>query len=1159
MKLKKLSALFLSLVLLFSALPLGVSAADNTRFLQYSVTSKNEAMVLGFTSTAATLDIPSTLGGYPVTKIGEFAFAYNTTLKQVTLPESVVSMDRYAFSECRGLTEFVIPSGVTSIKEYTFFYCSGLKSITIPDGITSIGAEALGCCFALTELDLPESLTTIAKYAFENCSSLTSITIPEGVTSIGLNAFTDCHGLTDIYCGAPSKPDGWDDGWLGNCKATVHWNSKPEEACDYTYEIIDGVAWITSYIGKGGSVVVPKELGGCPVAIEGFAFDGCELLTEVTIPEGITTVGGCIFEDCTNLKTVYVEAEEIPSDWSANWDGGYARPTCEIYVGGKIYKEIIGNYRVVHHGDGTVAVDMYLGDDAELAIPSMIGEYTVTELGKGIFAYNETILSVTVPDTVGVIGGCAFMESRIEEIFLPDTVHTIGYSAFESCYNLQEIQLPAGLQTIESAAFWCTPLQGELVIPEGVTAIGTYAFWITELTAVYLPASVESVGGMAFAYCDALTDIYCSAPSKPDGWDDAWADECGATVHWGYVEPTDPSQFTYEIIDGTVTITDYLGTDAEVVVPHKIDGCPVTSIGANAFSMCTVNVVVLPEGITHIGKNAFAMCSRLTSVNIPESVTKIDAFAFFHCKELTSITIPAGVITMGENVFDGCNALTDVYCGVSARPDTWRYNWLGGTFPTVHWYGGPEEEEPDEFEYEITDGNATLKGYHGEGGEVVIPNVLGGCPVTAIGSSAFYNCTKLTSITIPDSVTSIGGTAFRGCTSLSVVVIPDSVTSIGRYAFYGCYALTEIVIPHSVKTIGEYAFAECYRLAKVTLENGVEQIENNAFYYCNELTEITVPASVTSIGNLAFAYCFALERVALSSGLASINGNAFYCCNALTSLTVDPANPVYHSDDNCLIHTETMTLLRGCSTSVIPDGVKHIGNEAFLGCTMTELVIPSSVVSIGSSAFQSCGALVEIVIPDSVTSIESNAFAYCVSLKAVTLSRNVSEIGMSAFQNCASLTEIVIPSGVTSIGMNAFASCETLTSVTIPHSVKKIGDYAFSSCYALTDVYCAASSQPSDWHYTWLLYSSQATVHWAHGTVFGDCNSDGAVNGIDATRLLRYLASYNPITGVSDVEIGAGADCNGDGTINGKDVTRLLRYLASYNPTTGESDVELGK
>ena len=171
-------------------------------------------------------------------------------------------------------------------------------------------------------------------------------------------------------------------------------------------------------------------------------------------------------------------------------------------------------------------------------------------------------------------------------------------------------------------------------------------------------------------------------------------------------------------------------------------------------------------------------------------------------------------------------------------------------------------------------------------GELVIPSSIEGYPVTSIGNDAFRECTRLTSVTIPDSVTSIGEGAFYYCYGLTSVTIPDSVTSIGNCAFYNCDGLTSVTIPDSVTSIGDHAFVNCGRLTSVIIGNSVTSIGDYAFCACEALTSVTIPDSVTSIGSGAFYYCTGLTSVTIPDSVTSIGRGAFYYCAGLTSVTI---------------------------------------------------------------------------------------------------------------------------------------------------------------------------------------------------------------------------------------------------------------------------------
>ena len=226
-------------------------------------------------------------------------------------------------------------------------------------------------------------------------------------------------------------------------------------------------------------------------------------------------------------------------------------------------------------------------------------------------------------------------------------------------------------------------------------------------------------------------------------------------------------------------------------------------------------------------------------------------------------------------------------------------------------------------------------------------------PITTIGDRAFDGCSRLTSVTIPNSVTEIGEGAFYECKSLTSVTIPDSVTTIGKGAFCACESLTSVTIPDSVTTIG-----------------------NSAFACCSSLTSVTIPDSVTTIGEGAFAVCSSLTSVTIPDSVTSFGDGAFYDCSSLTSVT-------------------------------IPDSVTTIGDYAFSGCSsLRSVTIPDSVTTIGYVAFENCSSLTSVTIPDSVTTIGESAFRDCSSLTSVTIGDSVTEIGYKAFYDCSSLKSV---------------------------------------------------------------------------------------------------------------------------------------------------------
>ena len=226
-----------------------------------------------------------------VTSIGDVAFSFCTSLASVTIPDSVTSIGRHAFQYCTSLTSVTIPNGVTSIGDSAFSYCASLTSVTIPDSVTSIGWSAFAGCTSLTSVTIPDSVTSIGSLAFSGCTSLTSVTVPDSVTSIGDAAFASCTSLTGIWVAEGSSHYASDaSGVLFNKDKTTL--VQCPGAFSGSYAIPDSVT----------------SIGHC-------AFEDCASLTSVTIPDSVTSIGHYAFEGCRSLTDVYFTGTE--SAWNS--------------------------------------------------------------------------------------------------------------------------------------------------------------------------------------------------------------------------------------------------------------------------------------------------------------------------------------------------------------------------------------------------------------------------------------------------------------------------------------------------------------------------------------------------------------------------------------------------------------------------------------------------------------------------------------------------------------------------------------------------------------------------------------------------------------------------------------------------------------------------
>jgi len=386
------------------------------------------------------------------------------------------------------------------------------------------------------------------------------------------------------------------------------------------------------------------------------------------------------------------------------------------------------------------------------------------------YTSKESLKAITLPNTITSIGSNAFRSCyNLTNTLIPNSVVLIGNSAFASCGKFSKVTIPNTVNTIGDDAFSdCWGLTS-LNIENGVTSIGSNAFKnCGSLSSITIPSSVISIGSNAFRFSQGLTKILVDA------------DNSNYSSLGGVLFNKDQTTLIYYPFNQPLRY---------YTIPNNV-----TSIGNNAFEMCSVlTSITIPNTVKSIGEDAFS-CSGITSVTIPNSVTSIADNTFLNCNSLTSLTMGSGVTSIGVYSFGGCNGLT---------------------------------------------------------GNLAIPNT-----VNSIGENAFSSCIGLTGITLPNSVTTIGNGAFWGCNGLTEITIPNSMTSIGGGVFESCTGLTKITIPNSVTKIGDAAFQECTAITSVDIPNSVTSIGARAFQNCFSLTSVSIPSSVTSIGSSAFA-CYA--------------------------------------------------------------------------------------------------------------------------------------------------------------------------------------------------------------------------------------------------------------------------------------------------------------
>lgn len=415
-----------------------------------------------------------------------------------------------------------------------------------------------------------------------------------------------------------------------------------------------------------------------------------------------------------------------------------------------------------------------------------------------------------------------------------------------------------------------------------------------------------------------------------------------------------------------VKVEGYSGSCEQLSVPAVLDGKNVCSCWL--FGSDNLTEVIIPEGVRRI---KYIRSDNLKSVQLPESVKIIDTYALAWNTNLSSINIPNNIRHLGAYAF---------------YETKWKEN--------LKAYGNGL----------VISGNAIIDGSNAEG-EITIPS-----NITCIAEGAFYeNKEKLT------------GIKFRsGC---DIKLIPT-------YCFYGCSKLASVTLPDSLKKIDRYAFVGCTLLENVTLPDSIKRIGKEAFMNCTSLTEMHFPDTMTFMGFRAFYGCKSLENITCTKNLSFIGGEAF-------TLTKWIASEAEKAEDGLVIINGCLIDGKAASGDVaIPSTVSAIGACAFYGNeNLTAISIPDGVKKIGTSTFANNSNLNAVSIPDTVTSIERYAFKNCTSLTEISLLSGIEEINNYCFSNCTSLEEIVIPDSVTYVGYSAFEKCTSLYDITLPSSL----------------------------------------------------------------------------------------------------------------------------
>lgn len=802
-------------------------------------------------------------------------------IRGIIIEDGVTTIGNYAFFRCRSITFVSIPDSVLKIGDSAFYNCDNLVSITIPDSITKIGGSAFYDCDGLTGIEFPNSVTSIGYNAFKNCN-ITSVKFGNKVKSIGEGAFGFCEQLDSVYI---TDIGAWCSINFGNDI------SNPMFYADKLYLNDELVA----------DIIIPEGVEKIPL----YAFDGCESLTSVRIPSTVISSGQDAFNDCSNLTAVY--CSDVLSWLKIQFYNEYSNPVFyshNLYLNGSLITNLVVPEEITtissyafYNCKNLKTVNMHnnvtsIGGSAFRNCSNIENVYlseTLTSIGSGCFSGCNLLKYIVIPENVESIGMYAFYNcTSLSEVTISGSVTIIKQNAFKKCESLHSVY--GG--TLEQ---WCNIefetensnplnnggdlyLNGEIVdylyVYSDVTNIKAYAFYnCKSIKSVCVSNELNSIGNYAFYSCENIRGLEIEGVVENIG-ESAFAD-CSALT--------------------SVTVSGIVSNLAK----EAFKGC--TSLSGvyldDVSSWCaTVFTDEYSNPLTY-AKNLYINNELVTELCIPSDVTSIGKYVFYNCKSLNSVTIPDNLTNIGVYAFWGASSIVEVHIfdlvkwceitfdNVSANPAIYSKKlYLDGELITILVIPNRVTEIKDYTFYKCSSVES-----------IVLPDTI-----TTIGSSSFSGCTKISSIVIPDSVTTIGSNAFAYCTELEEVIFGKGLKKVVSFTFLNgapfldCTKLKSVYIT-DLACWSEISFgtassplsiADLYYNGElqenIEIPYGAEKIGSGVYCGYDKLKSVVIPEGVTSIGKYAFEDCVNLTVAVIPESVTSIEEYAFENCGKLT-------------------------------------------------------------------------------------------------------------------------------------------------------------------------------------------------------------------------------------------------------------------------------------
>ncbi|OAV66884.1 Beta antigen [Bacteroidales bacterium Barb4] len=975
---------------------------------------------------------------FKVTKIADAAFSDIKGITNVILPAGIESIGKNAFSECQELTSINIPSGVSVINDGTFRYCKSLKSVDISGSIKEVGSWAFQGCLMLEAVTVStiigDKCFSIGGDAFRNCTSIKSITIPSNMLTIGYYAFMGCSSVESII---------FEEGTTGFAAGRV--------------------------------------------------FADCSSLKSITLPQSLIHIGDFAFENCNNIEDIYyynaatyglrinmTAFTKVPEGSRLHLFKD-SDPAVEYkWYGFSVVYDLIAyapdyvfdNITYIFHNDYTASVSTNNGHSSwadytnyEVKIPDTINyqgkNYTVTAIIQGAFQQNDNIVSIT----------------------LPNTITNIGPFAFAECINLTSVKLPANITDVEAGTFYnCTALKF-IHIPDKVENLEYSCFrGCGELDSITIPKSVTRIGEYAFADCKKMMNIYLEwdYPDRVTAGDFVFfglSSICRVHAPLEYAANYKPDwlgllvsnyNFSYHYNNNTFTASiernsDYMLPD--IAIPGTVfdngRSYAVTSISSFAFEGNKhITSIRLPNSIKEIDESAFSGCVNLEKVSIGEGVILIENQAFYNCPKLKDIAVfwtDPKVARVGADAFAGVSDKCLVHVPVHA----FDYG--------DKWEGIKVEEKDISYSFNNINLTAAVNLNNTSLNNIIILPFVNynkyDYPVVKISEKAFYGYDNIKTISLPNTITNIESFAFYECSSLTGITIPN-VVNIGYNAFRSANSIESITFGENLKSISGFAFADCKNLRNIYVEftdPKLVTVDPNAFSNIPSDCKVHVLSGTESVFGTTW------------QGLTVVGGYIKPEIPETPEEPEDPEIPVVVPEEPKDPETPVVVpeepvqpdepalpnepdrpeypdqvypnrpssnqpnapevpaeaghfigIFGGIAYDFNPDqstASVAINNGVSIGNIYTgasDVIIPSSIIydkktytvtSINKNAFTGHKKITSLTIPISITSMGNESFANCVNLKKINLKwsePDVATVGSSAFAGISSDCKVYV-------------------------------------------------------------------------------------------------------------------------------------------------------